>query len=88
MNDSVDKFFRRIKLHAYFNDPNKGLFIDPDESNFDPMSKYSTKKSRWTPPFVHESIDNFIDICKKEICAIEKRFPKKNAIFQKTKRMP
>ena len=35
------------------------------------MSKYSTKKSRWTPPFVHESIDNFIDICKKEIRTID-----------------
>ena len=83
MNDSVDKFFRRIKLHAYFNDPNKG-FIDPDESNFDPMSKYSTKKSRWTPPFVHESIDNFIDICKKEICAIDvKKISKKECNLSK-----
>ena len=77
MNDSVVKFFRRIKLHAYFNDPNKG-FIDPNESDFDPMSKYNTKKSRWTPPFVLESVDNFIDICKCENSAID---------VKKTKRM-
>ena len=70
MNNSIVKFFCRIKLHAYFNDPYKG-FIDLDESDFDPMSKYSTKKYRWTPPFVHESIDNFIDICKCEISAID-----------------
>ena len=50
----------------------------------DPMSKYSTKKSRWTPPFVHESIDNFIDICKKEIRTIDvKKISKKECNLSK-----
>ena len=47
VNDCVDKFFRRVKLHAYFNNPNQG-FIDFNEEDDDLFRKY-TNKNRLGP---------------------------------------
>ena len=75
VNDSVDKFFRRVKLHAYFNDPNQG-FVDSDDDIDDEFRKYAKKKSTWTPPSVHDAIDDFMSRCRDEIDVIEIKKPK------------
>ena len=72
VNDSVDNFFRRVKPHAYFNDPNQS-FVDSDDDEF---RKYPKKISTWTPPRVHEAIDDFMSRCRDEIDDIEIKKPK------------
>ena len=47
VNDCVDKFFMRVKLHAYFNNPNQG-FIDFNYEDDDFFRKY-TNKNRLGP---------------------------------------
>ena len=47
VNDCVDTFFRRVKLHAYFNNPNQG-FIDFNDEDDDLFRKY-TNKNRLGP---------------------------------------
>ena len=71
----MDKFFRRVKLHAYFNDPNQG-FVDSDDDIDDEFRKYAKKKSTWTPPSVHDAIDDFMSRCRDEIDVIEIKKPK------------
>ena len=66
INDSVARFFRKIRLHAYFNDPNKGFMEIPDDVD-DPFAKYKKRSSKWTPTDSPLVIDNFISRCREEI---------------------
>ena len=55
LNDHVSQFFRRVKLHAYFNNPNSNLIAPPDDSYdeeddttvFKPY-RADGKRSTWT----------------------------------------
>ena len=60
----LDKFYRRVKLHAFFNDPNRG-FIDITED--DEYKRYRKTNSSWIPPISVHGIDNFISRCKEEV---------------------
>ena len=64
--EDLQRFFRRVKLHAHFNDPDKPITnIDDNEDSL--LNKYKKSSSSWTPSDVHPSIDNFISRCKEDI---------------------
>lgn len=60
----LDEFYRRIKLHAFFNDPNQAFIGGPEEDQF---RKYKPKNSSWVPPTSVEAIENFILKCRDDI---------------------
>ena len=77
----MDKLYRRIKLHAFFNDQNKG-FIDitpDDDDDADQFSKYNRKPSKWTPPYNPDCVDRFIDRCKEEIELVDLKVHRKES---------
>ena len=53
----MNSFFRRVKLHAYYNDPNASLRATPEDSDDeDEGGVFKTyhadkKHSSWTPTF-------------------------------------
>lgn len=65
----LERFYRRMKLHAHFNDPNKA-FLNNDsilDNTFDPFSSYEMKvPSNWTPPCPYQGVSNFIERCKTD----------------------
>ena len=64
--EDLQRFFRRVKLHAHFNDPDKPITnIDDNEDSL--LNKYKKSSSSWTPSDVHPSINNFISHCKEDI---------------------
>ena len=64
--EDLQRFFRRVKLHAHFNDPDKPITnIDDNEDSL--LNKYKKSSSSWTPSDVHPSINNFISRCKEDI---------------------
>lgn len=77
-----DKFYGRVKLPAFFNDPNKG-FIDVSEE--DEYNKYRKTNSKWIPPTTVQGIDNFISRCKEEISAIDFQ---NRTVKKKLKKLP
>ena len=67
----MESFYRRVKLHAFFTDPNKG-FIDPgSEADDDPFMKYKWKTSNWTRSSNPACVERFIERCKDEIKLID-----------------
>ena len=63
----LDNFFRRIRLHAHFNNPNEAFIEREEVNNF---SKYQKKISNWIPDSSPSAVDTFINTCKGEINAI------------------
>ena len=64
--EDLQRFFRHVKLHAHFNDPEKPITnIDDNEDSL--LNKYKKSSSSWTPSDVHPSINNFISRCKEDI---------------------
>lgn len=64
--NNCDRFYRRVKLHAHFNNP-EAAFIAPAEPLDDPFQKFNRKPSEWTPATVPAAIETFINRCKEEI---------------------
>ena len=64
----LDEFYRRIKLHAFFNDPNKAFINGSEEDHF---HNYKQKNSSWVPPTSDEAIENFILKCRDDINHID-----------------
>lgn len=61
----LDRFYRRVRLHAHFNNPNKSIHDgQPDE---DPYSKYQRKTSDWTPLTSPAGVEHFIERCREEV---------------------
>ena len=77
LDDHVNSFFRRVKLHAYYNDPNASLRATPEDSDDeDEGGVFKTyhadkKHSSWTPTFNPPAVVSFIDRCKEEIAQID-----------------
>ena len=55
------------KLHAFFNDPNKGFINPGSEADDDPFMKYKWKTSNWTRSSNPACVERFIERCKDEI---------------------
>ena len=76
----VKFYIRWTKLHAFFNDQNKGFIdITPDDDDDDPFSKYNRKPSKWTPPYNPDCVDRFIDRRKEEIELVDLKFHRKES---------
>ena len=59
-------FYRRIKLHAHFNDPEKA-FVQDDQPD-DDFKNIQRKRSTWTPPDGEFSaLDTFIKSCSNDV---------------------
>ena len=77
LNDHVNAFFRRVKLHAYYNDPNASLRATPEDSeDEDEDGIFATyhadkKRSTWTPKVNPPAVVSFVDRCKEEIANID-----------------
>ena len=64
VNFELERFYRRVKLHAFFNDQNRG-FTDIRSDDVDDFSKYNRKPSNWTPSANPLCVDRFIDRCRE-----------------------
>ena len=65
VNFLLERFYRRVKLHAYFNDPNESstdLRLEED-----PFLKYNRKPSDWVPPTTPPAVEAFIERCREEV---------------------
>ena len=67
--EDLQRFYRRVKLHSYFNDPDKHIQHDPtsEESIF---NKHKRTMSSWTPSDIHPSIATFISRCDEDISRV------------------
>ena len=68
----LESFFRRLKLHAHFNDHNK-VVCNEDSASDNLFDKFKTHKSSWVPPIAIPAIDNFISRCKEEVRSLNFR---------------
>ena len=62
----LEKFYRRIRLHAHFNDPNQNIRSCPEDDD-DIFRKYQKKNSDWTPLTSPLAVDSFVNRCREEI---------------------
>ena len=69
------QIFPTKKLHAFFNDPNKG-FINTRQD--DPLSKYNQKPSNLTNS---SCVGRFVDWCKEVMESLISRFIVRNPAF-------
>jgi len=67
--EDVRKFFRRIRLHAHFNDPNKPISSDAlDDDTTSLFARFAPKKSSsWTPHTSPQAVEDFISRCQNDI---------------------
>ena len=73
-NVDLQRFYRRVKLHAYFNDPDKPISENSDVTKeYSVFNKYKKAASSWTPTDVHPSISRFILRCNEDISRIHRR---------------
>ncbi len=75
----TDRFFRNVKLHVHFNDPNQA-FIDTgyDEDEFTTFKK---AKSKWTPKMSTDAVNTFVNRCKEEINLVNFKLKKRSSNF-------
>lgn len=70
VGQDLEAFFRRIKLHAHFQDPNKTISIAQDQTLTaieDPLSKYAPK-STWSPPDDQQSaVTRYVNACRSQL---------------------
>ena len=67
-NVDLQRFYRHVKLHAYFNDPDKPISNNSDVTKeYSVFNKYKKAASSWTPTDVHPSISRFILRCNEDI---------------------
>ena len=77
LSDAMQQFYRKVRLHAFFNDPNQhirgNVVVTDSEDEVEAESdnsfkKYTTKvsKSTFNPMNVHQSVHNFINRCNEE----------------------
>ena len=92
LDDSLRSFFRRVKLHAFFNDPNASIRNDPhmesDSEEEDVTFKdYVAEKacSTFTPPAdkVHPAVDTFIRRCNEEYENLDFSLPSRSNVTHK-----
>ena len=74
----LEKFYRRIKLHAYFNNPNKHIFNFDDEEEESLFRKYKKNNSTWTPHETYPTISSFISRCEDDISRLKVPKPVSN----------
>ena len=73
-NVDLQRFYRHVKLHAYFNDPDKPISENSDVTKeYSVFNKYKKAASSWTPTDVHPSISRFILRCSEDISRIHRR---------------
>lgn len=66
VDTDMTMFFRRIKLHAHFNDPEKA-FVNDNQPD-DDFANLQRKKSTWTPPDGEfQGVDTFIKACSSDV---------------------
>ena len=61
LHNQLDKFYRRIKLKAHFQDTCKQADLSDDEYRFKIKSKH------WVSTKIHHTVDTFIEATKKDI---------------------
>lgn len=66
VDSDMDSFYRRVKLHAHFNDPEKA-FVDHNQPE-DDFANIQRKTSTWTPADGEfRAVDTFIKACTSDL---------------------
>ena len=84
LTDDLQQFFRRIKLHYHFNNPDatirSGDHVDVSDDECDSLKQYNAKKkkSNFTPKTTHPAIDSFIEHCTEEFEQMDLCNPRKH----------
>ena len=85
----MEKFFRKIKLKAHFNN-NEETLEDEEETDEQQTDEeiIFRNKSRWTPYNVHQTVETFIEAVKSDIYSTPKvPLPKNNLSKKEIKTM-
>lgn len=65
LKENLSNFYRRVKLHAHFNNPNEA-FLDPEKDD-DPFDKYQKPPSTWEPSVSPSCVVDFVNKCNLDI---------------------
>ena len=80
----LEKFYRRIKLHSFFNHVNDG-FMENEETlqEDDPFMAFKAKKSAWIPPTNPQAVTSFVERCREDVGRINFRVKSKSTNISK-----
>ena len=82
VNFELERFYRRVELHAFFNDQNRG-FVNGSPDDDDDFSKFNSKSSNWMQSANPLCVDRFIGRCREEVSSIQfdKQYSKRSNIL-------